>query len=106
MFASPRSAKQVRTPSCVKDLTRTSNTRGLVSLFIERLSPGAAESQQRSAKVTREAAAAFVHHLVMVPGEHRRKNGSEDIHPCLAGGYGPRVLRGGPAGERTQVPAA
>src|SRR5882724_730105 len=33
MFASPRSAKHVRTFSCVKALARMSYTRGLASLF-------------------------------------------------------------------------
>src|SRR6266581_1301932 len=34
MFASPRSAKHVRTSSCAKALARMSYTRGLASFFI------------------------------------------------------------------------
>src|SRR3954470_13268574 len=36
MFASPRSAKQSRTPSCAKAVARMSYTRGLRSFFIKR----------------------------------------------------------------------
>src|SRR5882762_7937101 len=61
MFASPRSAKHVRTSSCAKALARMSYTRGLGSVFIV-ATPfyGGAHSAEGAARLLHECSEDFL----------------------------------------------
>src|SRR4051812_13087 len=72
MFASPRSAKHVRTPSCAKAFARMSYTRGLASVFIVPFSLPYRDSFDLQRPLdTRTAAQAFrVGSVRRKPGSH------------------------------------